>query len=168
MLSRSQLAVRTAVSVLRHAKNAHCFCILNMETTVPFGRAISVRQLAFAVLSDNVFWNRCMWRQSPEDKLAHARRLETSELYRWEAVNRLLLMSVERNINQRDWKSANGDRARILLEHGCHVLSVAEAIKRSVCLTIKPSFNVRKIAPSDMFRPSWSCLKYFTSSFTTL
>ena len=27
----------------------------NMETTVPFGRAISVRQLPFAVLSDNVF-----------------------------------------------------------------------------------------------------------------
>ena len=31
-----------------------------METTVPFGRSISVRQLPFAVLSDNVFWNRCM------------------------------------------------------------------------------------------------------------
>jgi len=27
----------------------------NMETTVPFGRAISVRQLPFAVLSDSVF-----------------------------------------------------------------------------------------------------------------
>ena len=67
--------------------------------------------------------------------------------------NRLLLMSVERNINQRDWKSANGDRARRLLEeHGCQILSIAEAIKRSMCLTIKLSFNVRKIAPSDMFR----------------
>ena len=31
------------------------FCIPNMETTVPFGRAISVRQLPFTVLSDNVF-----------------------------------------------------------------------------------------------------------------
>ena len=31
------------------------FCILNMETTVPFGRAIAIRQLPFAVLSDNVF-----------------------------------------------------------------------------------------------------------------
>ena len=29
--------------------------IPNMETTVPFGRAISVRQLPFAVVSDNVF-----------------------------------------------------------------------------------------------------------------
>ena len=38
----------------------HCFCILNMETTVPFCRAISVRRLPFAVLSDNVFWNRCI------------------------------------------------------------------------------------------------------------
>ena len=36
-------------------RRTHCFCILNMETTVPFGRAISVRQLALAVLSDNVF-----------------------------------------------------------------------------------------------------------------
>ena len=27
------------------------FCIPNMETTVPFGRAISVRQLPFAVIS---------------------------------------------------------------------------------------------------------------------
>ena len=34
-----------------------------METTVPFGRTISVRQLRFAVLSDKVFWNRCI-RQS--------------------------------------------------------------------------------------------------------
>ena len=34
--------------------------LIDMETTVPFGRAISVRQLPFAVLSDNVFWNRCM------------------------------------------------------------------------------------------------------------
>ena len=31
------------------------FCIPNMETTVPFGRAISVRQLPFTVLSGNVF-----------------------------------------------------------------------------------------------------------------
>ena len=31
------------------------FCMPNMETTVPFGRAISVRQLPFAVLSDNFF-----------------------------------------------------------------------------------------------------------------
>ena len=36
-------------------RKTHCFCIPNMETTVPFGRAISVRQLPFAVLSDNVF-----------------------------------------------------------------------------------------------------------------
>ena len=36
-------------------RRTHCFCILNMETTVPFCRAISVRQLPFAVLSDNVF-----------------------------------------------------------------------------------------------------------------
>ena len=42
MLSRSQLAFLTAVSVLRHAKNS-LFCIPNMETTVfsvvssPFG-----------------------------------------------------------------------------------------------------------------------------------
>ena len=54
VLSRSQLAVRTEVSVLRHAKNSF-FCIPNMKTTVPFVRAISVRQLPFAVLSDNVF-----------------------------------------------------------------------------------------------------------------
>ena len=31
------------------------FGIPNMETTVPFRRAISVRQLPFALLSDNVF-----------------------------------------------------------------------------------------------------------------
>ena len=31
------------------------FGIPNMETTVPFGRAISVRQLPFTVLSGNVF-----------------------------------------------------------------------------------------------------------------
>ena len=31
------------------------FCIPIVETTVPFGRAISVRQLPFAVISDNVF-----------------------------------------------------------------------------------------------------------------
>ena len=31
------------------------FCIPNIETTVPFGRAISIRQLPFAVLSGNVF-----------------------------------------------------------------------------------------------------------------
>ena len=33
---------------------------------VSFGRAISVRQLLFAVLSDNVFWNRCIWFMSWE------------------------------------------------------------------------------------------------------
>ena len=32
-----------------------CFCIPNNETTIPFGRAISVRQLPFTALSDNVF-----------------------------------------------------------------------------------------------------------------
>ena len=32
-----------------------------METTVPFARAISVQQLPFAVLSDNVFLNGCMY-----------------------------------------------------------------------------------------------------------
>ena len=42
------------------ARRTHCFCIPNMETRVPFGRAISVRQLPFAVLSDNVYWNRCI------------------------------------------------------------------------------------------------------------
>jgi len=31
-----------------------------METTVPFGRAISIQQLPFAILSDNAFWNRCI------------------------------------------------------------------------------------------------------------
>jgi len=36
-------------------RRAHCFCIPNMETTVPFGRATSIRQPPFAVLSDNVF-----------------------------------------------------------------------------------------------------------------
>ena len=40
-------------------RRTHCF-FANMETTVPFGRAISVRQLPFAVLSNNVFWNRCI------------------------------------------------------------------------------------------------------------
>ena len=35
-------------------RRTHCF-FANMETTVPFGRAISFRQLPFAVLSDNVF-----------------------------------------------------------------------------------------------------------------
>ena len=40
-------------------RRTHCF-FANMETTVPFGRAISVRQLPFAILSDNVFWNRCI------------------------------------------------------------------------------------------------------------
>ena len=34
-------------------RRAHCF-FANMQTTVPFGRAIYVRQLPFAVLSDNV------------------------------------------------------------------------------------------------------------------
>ena len=39
----------------------HCQISKFVETTaVPFGRAISVRQLPFAVLSDNVFWNRCI------------------------------------------------------------------------------------------------------------
>ena len=42
------------VSVLRHAKNSF-LCIPNMETTVPFGRAISVRELSLAILGDNVF-----------------------------------------------------------------------------------------------------------------
>ena len=37
------------------------FCKINKETTVPFGHAISVRQLPFAFLADNVFWNRCMY-----------------------------------------------------------------------------------------------------------
>jgi len=36
-------------------RRTHCFCIPNMETTVSFGRAISVRQLPFPVLSDNFF-----------------------------------------------------------------------------------------------------------------
>ena len=36
-------------------RRAHCFSIPNMETTIPFGRAISVRQLPFTDLSDNVF-----------------------------------------------------------------------------------------------------------------
>ena len=36
-------------------RRTNCFCIRNMETTVSFGRAISVRQLPFAVLSNNVF-----------------------------------------------------------------------------------------------------------------
>ena len=31
-----------------------------METTVPFGPAISIQQLPFAILSNNVFWNRCI------------------------------------------------------------------------------------------------------------
>ena len=35
-------------------RRTHCF-FANMETTVPIGRAISVRQLPFAVLSGNVF-----------------------------------------------------------------------------------------------------------------
>ena len=35
-------------------RRTHCFCIPNMETTVPFGRAIYIRQLLFAVLFDNV------------------------------------------------------------------------------------------------------------------
>ena len=35
-------------------RRTHCF-FANVETTVPFGRAISIRQLPFAVLSDNVF-----------------------------------------------------------------------------------------------------------------
>ena len=39
-------------------RGTHCFGIPNMETTVPFGCAIFVRQLPFAVLSDNVFLNR--------------------------------------------------------------------------------------------------------------
>ena len=41
------------------AKNS-LFFFANMETTVPFGRAISVWQLPFAVLSDNVFLNKCI------------------------------------------------------------------------------------------------------------
>ena len=36
-------------------RRTHFFSIPNMETTVPFCRAISVRQPPFAVLSDNVF-----------------------------------------------------------------------------------------------------------------
>jgi len=44
-------------------RRAHCFCISNIETTVSLGRAISLRQLPFAVLSDNVFWNRCICRE---------------------------------------------------------------------------------------------------------
>ena len=45
-------------------RRTHCFCILNIETTVPFGRTIFVRQLPFAVLSDNLFWNRCIHTQT--------------------------------------------------------------------------------------------------------
>ena len=40
--------------VYRHAKKS-LFLHTKYETTVPFGRAISVRQLPFAVPSDNVF-----------------------------------------------------------------------------------------------------------------
>ena len=36
-------------------RRTHCFSIPNMESTIPFGRAISVRQLPFTDLSDNVF-----------------------------------------------------------------------------------------------------------------
>ena len=36
-------------------RRTQCFCSPNMETTVPFGHAISIRQLPFAVLPDNVF-----------------------------------------------------------------------------------------------------------------
>ena len=39
-------------------QRTHNFCIPNMETTVPFGRTISVRQLVFTVHSDNIFLNR--------------------------------------------------------------------------------------------------------------
>ena len=37
------------------------FCISNSVTTVPFGRASSVRPSPFAILSDNLFWNSCMF-----------------------------------------------------------------------------------------------------------
>ena len=42
-------------NLCKFVRRTHCFCIPNIETTVPFGRAISIRQLPFAVLSDNVF-----------------------------------------------------------------------------------------------------------------
>ena len=54
MLSRSQLAFRTAVSVLRHAKNS-LFLHTKYGNDSLFGRVISVRQPPFIVLSDNVF-----------------------------------------------------------------------------------------------------------------
>ena len=40
-------------------RRTHCFCIPNMETAVPLGRAFSVRQLSFTVLSDKVFLSKC-------------------------------------------------------------------------------------------------------------
>ena len=50
--------------LLSATRRTHCCCILNIETTVPFGRTIFVRQLPFAVLSDNLFWNRCIRTQT--------------------------------------------------------------------------------------------------------
>ena len=59
--------------LLSATRRTHCFCILNMETTVPFCRAISVRQLLLAVLYDNVFWNRCIQIFSFQRKLGRKR-----------------------------------------------------------------------------------------------
>ena len=50
--------------LLSATRRTHCFCILNIATTVPFGRTIFVRQLPFAVLSDNLFGNRCIRTQT--------------------------------------------------------------------------------------------------------
>ena len=54
-------------------RRTHCFCIPNMEITVSFGRAISVRQQPFAALSENIFWNRHIQKANTQLVLPHSR-----------------------------------------------------------------------------------------------
>ena len=65
VLSRSQLAVRTAVSVYRLLRT-HCFCIPNIETTVPFGRAIFRPTTAIRRSLRQSFLKWCMKSHGPE------------------------------------------------------------------------------------------------------
>ena len=47
------------------------------------------------------------------------------------------------------------ETGRVDFKNSCQILFIAEAIKRSMCLTVKLLFNVGKIVPivSGMFRP---------------
>ena len=41
-------------------RSGYCFWLVMPRGKFSFGRIISIRQLPFAVFSDNLFWNRCI------------------------------------------------------------------------------------------------------------